>query len=488
MHARSLISKFAAKNITVGRKKKLPLLENVEITGIASEGKALARVDNLVVFVPGLVPGDVADIQIIRKRKNYLEGLVVHVKELSKMRTKPVCQHFGVCGGCKWQQLPYNRQLIYKQKQVEDNLERIAKVELPEIRPIIGSQEQYEYRNKLEYTFSATRWLDDLEVESGTIISDRRALGFHIPGKFDRVLNIEKCYLQKELSNRIRNSIRDFTMQQDYSYYNQRENLGLMRNLIIRNSTLNEWMVVVVFHSDEKVLIHNLMEHIRLNFPEISSLMYVINTKLNDTIHDQQIRLYSGKDHIVEEMDGLQFKIGPKSFFQTNSKQALELYRITREFADLKGDEIVYDLYTGTGTIANYLAKYCVRVIGIENIVSAIEDAKINASANRLSNTGFFCGDIRDVFNTGFVEEYGHPDVIITDPPRAGMHAEVVRAILNALPEKIVYVSCNPATQARDIKLLSERYRVTEIQPVDMFPHTHHVENVVRLDLVSKNQ
>lgn len=469
----------------MGRKKKLPLLENIEILDIAAEGKAIARTENMVVFVPGLVPGDIADVQIIRKRRNYMEGFAVELKKSSEMRVDPVCGHFGICGGCKWQQLPYEKQLFYKQKQVEDNLKRIGKVDISGIKYILGSTNQYEYRNKLEYTFSATRWLSEQEIISGTEITERRALGFHIPGKFDRVLDIETCYLQPDLSNRIRNSIKEFTLRNNYSYYHQRENTGFMRNLIVRNTSLNEWMVVVVFHYNEKKLIRDLMEHIKSNFPELTALLYVINPKLNDTINDQEVVLFSGRDHIFEELDGLHFKIGPKSFFQTNSQQALELYRITRKLADLKGHEVVYDLYTGTGTIALYLAGSSKKVIGIENVEAAIADAKINAELNNIKNTAFFCGDMKDVLTDSFFTENNSPDVIVTDPPRAGMHADVVDAILRALPERIVYVSCNPATQARDIQLLSGKYAVSEIQPVDMFPHTHHVENVIRLDLIN---
>ena len=468
----------------MGRKKKLPLLENIEITDIAAEGKALARVGDMVVFVPGLVPGDVADVQINRKRKNYMEGFVVKLQKPSAIRVDPVCSHFGVCGGCKWQHLPYEKQLFYKQKQVEDNLQRIGKIDLPQINQIVGSHLQYEYRNKLEYTFSATRWLSDEEIQSGQEIDDRRALGFHIPGKFDRILAIEKCHLQQDLSNQIRNSVKEFTFRKNYSYYHQRNNEGFMRNLIVRNTSLGEWMVIVVFNADEESLIRDLMDHLCKNFPEITSLQYVINPKVNDTIHDLEVFLYAGKDHIFEELDGLRFKIGPKSFFQTNSKQTLELYRITKAFAELKGDEVVYDLYTGTGTIANYLAKSCKKVVGIENVEAAITDAKINAEINGIENTVFFAGDMKDVLNDSFIMENGPPDVIVTDPPRAGMHTDVVNVILGAMPRSIVYISCNPATQARDIQLLSDKYKVTKIQPVDMFPHTHHVENVVRLVLM----
>lgn len=469
----------------MGRRNKLPLFENIEITDIAAEGKALARIDNMVLFVQGLVPGDVADIQINRKRKNYMEGIVVKLRKQSPIRKSPVCDHFGVCGGCKWQQLPYKNQLLYKQKQVEDNLQRIAKVNFPEISPILGSAAEYEYRNKLEFTFSSTRWLSEKEIQSNAIIKDRRALGFHIPGKFDRVLDIGKCYLQHDFSNSIRNCVKDFTLQHDYPYFDQRNNNGLMRNLIIRNTILGEWMVVVVFYLADDSVINKLLEHIKINFPEITSLMYVINPKVNDTIHDLEVKTYHGRDHIFEELNGLKFKIGPKSFFQTNTCQAKELYRITREYAALTGDEIVYDLYTGTGTIACYIAKDCRKVIGIENIDAAVEDAKINADLNNIENTWFITGDMKDVLDETFIEEHGSPDVIIADPPRAGMHADVVNAIKLARPDRIIYVSCNPATQARDIQVLSENYKVTAIQPVDMFPQTHHVENVVRLDLIS---
>lgn len=475
--------KFVQKLYKVGRKKKLPLLENVEILDIASEGKALARSENMVVFVPGLVPGDIADVQIIKKRKNFMEGFAVQLKKPSEMRISPVCGHFGVCGGCKWQHLPYDKQLFYKQKQVQDNIQRIGKVTLPKINPIIGSKSQYEYRNKLEYTFSATRWLSEEEIISGAEITERRALGFHIPGKFDRVLDIETCYLQSDLSNRIRNSIKEFTLQNNYSYYHQRENEGFMRNLIVRNTSLNQWMVVVVFHANEEKYIQDLMDHIKSHFPELTALLYVVNPKFNDTIHDQEVVLFSGRDYVFEELDGLQFKIGPKSFFQTNSQQALELYRITRKFTDLKGHEVVYDLYTGTGTIALYLARSCKKVIGIENIEAAIADAKENAELNKIKNTKFYCGDMKEVLTDTFFNKNGRPDVIVTDPPRAGMHADVIDAILQVQPKRIVYVSCNPATQARDIQLLAGEYEVSEIQPVDMFPHTHHVENVIRLDL-----
>ncbi len=468
----------------MGRKKKLPLISNLEIIDFAAEGKSIARLDNMVIFVKGLVPGDIADVQITRHRKKYMEGFAVEIKKSSEERAAPFCSHFGTCGGCKWQILDYKKQLIYKQRQVSDNLQRIAKVPLPEISPIIASHRQQFYRNKLEYTFSANRWLNDEEIISGKEISDWRALGFHLPGKFDRVLHIERCYLQPDFSNQIRNRIRKFTLKNDYSYYNHRINSGLMRNLIIRNSSLDEWMVIVVFAHNDKEKISVLLDLIENEFPSITSLQYVINPKLNDTINDLDIRLYSGRDHIFEELNGLKFKIGPKSFFQTNTAQALELYKIALRFAEFKRNELVYDLYTGTGTIANFIASHCNKVIGIDTVEDAIADARINSEINNIKNTVFISGDIKDILNPDFVSEYGRPNVIFTDPPRNGMHPAVVEAIKAMLPERIIYISCNPSTQARDIQLLSCCYEVKCIQPVDMFPHTHHVENVVRLDRI----
>jgi 23S rRNA (uracil1939-C5)-methyltransferase len=468
----------------VGRKKNLPLIENLEILDITSEGQSIGKVDNMIVFVPGLIPGDIVNVQIKRKRRNYMEGFVTELKTKSTLRIEPFCSHFGVCGGCKWQNLPYAQQLFYKQKQVTDNLQRIGKVELPEVFPIIGSRDQRFYRNKLEFTFSETRWLSESELKAGEEIADRRALGFHIPGKFDRILEIEKCYLQDDLSNKIRNEVRDFTRKNNYTYYHQRENSGLMRNLIIRNTLIGEWMVIVVFQFDEKEKIDLLLNHIVTQFPFITSLIWVINSKKNDTLFDLEHNLFSGRDHIFEELDGIRFKIGPKSFFQTNSAQAHELYRKTLEFAALKGDEIVYDLYTGAGTIANYIARKCKQVVGIEFVKEAIIDAGINSQLNEINNTSFFAGDIKDTLNPEFFAHHGKPDIIITDPPRAGMHPKVIQQLIESLPDRIVYVSCNPATQARDINLLSEYYKVTAIQPVDMFPQTHHVENVVRLEKI----
>lgn len=468
----------------MARRKKLPLITDLEITDIAAEGKSIARYDNMVVFIPNLVPGDVADVQVVRKKKKYMEGFCTELKKESEIRTIPFCAHFGVCGGCKWQILSYEKQLYFKQKQVSDHLQRIGRVSLPEMNPILGSEQQQYYRNKLEYTFSSSRWLSDAEIKSGAEIDDRRALGFHLPGKFDRILDIDTCYLQNDLSNRIRNRIRDYTLQHDYTYFDHRSRTGLMRNLIIRNSNLGEWMVIVVFQYDEHEKIDPLINMLAVEFPDITSLMYVINPKLNDTINDLDIQLYSGRDHIIEELDGLKFRIGPKSFFQTNTSQALRLYRTALEFAELKGEELVYDLYTGTGTIANFISSHCKNVIGIENVGEAIKDAKVNSRINNIHNTQFFTGDIKDVLTPEFFTNYGRPDVIITDPPRAGMHPDVVKAIKESLPEIIVYISCNPATQARDIQLLSDVYHVNRVQPVDMFPQTHHVENIVRLDRI----
>jgi 23S rRNA (uracil1939-C5)-methyltransferase len=474
---------FAAlKNKIVGRRRKLPLIENLEIIDVAAEGKAIGKHNDMVVFVPWLIPGDIADVQITRKRKKFMEGQAIRVHKYSTDREEPFCEHFGACGGCKWQNLPYEKQLHFKQKQVVDNLTRIGKLKVEDVKPILASVKTKYYRNKLEYTFSASRWLTEDEVAKGDKIANRNALGFHVPGMFDRVIDLNHCYLQDEFSDKLRLAIRKYSEEEGFSYYHQRSNEGFLRNLIVRNTNIGERMVIVVFGNNDQDKIEAMMYFIKDNFSHITSLMYVVNEKLNDTIGDLDIRLYDGRDHIFEEMEGLKFKIGPKSFFQTNSDQALELYKITREFAGLKKEDVVYDLYTGTGTIANFVAKECKKVIGVEYVEDAIIDAKMNSELNGIDNTAFFAGDMKDVLNTEFIVEHGAPDVIITDPPRAGMHPDVVQTILNASPEKIVYVSCNPATQARDIELLSEKYLVTAIQPVDMFPHTHHVENVVRLE------
>ncbi len=464
------------------KRKELPLLEGVTITGVAAEGKAVAKVDGMALFVPFAAPGDVADIQLIRKKNSFSEGRVVRFQSLSPLRSEPFCQHFGVCGGCKWQHLPYTEQLRYKQQQVLDNLTRIGKVELPEISPILGAPQITFYRNKMEYTFSDKRWLTEEEVRSRQDFGQMNALGFHIPGMFDKVLDIEKCWLQDDLANRIRNCVRSFCLEHGYSFFDLRNQAGLMRTLLIRNSSIGEWMVIVVFYEDESEKRERLMAYLAAAFPEITSLLYIINRKANDTITDQEVVVWKGRDHIIEEMEGLQFRIGPKSFYQTNSEQAYHLYEVARSCAQLTGKERVYDLYTGTGTIANFVARNAKEVIGIEYVEEAIADAKVNSQINGIENTLFYAGDMKDVLTAAFVAEHGRPDVVITDPPRAGMHDDVVQAILLAAPERIVYVSCNPATQARDLNLLDAAYRVTRVQPVDMFPHTHHVENVVLLE------
>ena len=469
------------------KRKELPLLESVLITDVAAEGKAIAKVDGLAVFVPYAVPGDVVDLQLTRKKNSYAEGRVVRFEKYSENRTTPFCSHFGVCGGCKWQQLPYSEQLKYKQKQVQDNLVRIGKIELPEITPILGAPKDTFYRNKLEFTFSNKRWLTEEEISSDREFNQMNALGFHIPGMFDKVLDIDKCWLMDDLSNQIRNSIRTFSLEQGYSFFDLRNQEGLMRTLMIRNSSIGEWMVIVVFYEDDQEKREKLMEHLALQFPQITALLYIINQKANDTITDQEVLVWKGRDHIVEEMEGLRFRIGPKSFYQTNSEQAYHLYEVARSFAQLTGDELVYDLYTGTGTIANFVARNAREVIGIEYVEEAIADAKVNSAINQIENTRFYAGDMKDVLTEEFIAAHGHPDVIITDPPRAGMHEDVVNAILLAEPQRIVYVSCNPATQARDLSLMDAKYRVTRVQPVDMFPHTHHVENVVLLEKRSKD-
>lgn len=467
-------------------KKVLPLLEKVTITDVAAEGKAIAKVNDLVVFVPYVVPGDVVDLQIKRKKNHYAEAEAVKFHEYSSVRAVPFCEHYGVCGGCKWQVLPYSEQIKYKQKQVEDNLKRIGKIELPEILPILGSAKTEFYRNKLEFTFSNKRWLTWEDIQQNVTYDQMNGLGFHIPGAFDKVLAIEKCWLQDDISNRIRNAVRDYTYEHNYSFINLRSQEGMLRNMIVRTSTTGELMVILIckiVEESEMELFKNILQFIADSFPEITSLLYIINNKCNDTINDLDVHVFRGNDHIFEEMEGLRFKIGPKSFYQTNSEQAYNLYKITREFAGLTGNELVYDLYTGTGTIANFVSRQARQVIGIEYVPEAIEDAKVNAEINGIDNTLFFAGDMKDMLTQDFINEYGRPDVIITDPPRAGMHQDVVDVILFAEPKRIVYVSCNPATQARDLQLLDAKYAVKAIQPVDMFPHTHHVENVVLLEL-----
>ena len=468
------------------KRKELPLLEKVTITDVAAEGKAIAKVDDLVIFVPYVVPGDIVDLQIKRKKHHYAEAVAVKFHEYSSERAVAFCQHYGVCGGCKWQILPYTEQIRYKQKQVTDNLTRIGKIELPEISPILGSEKTQFYRNKLEYTFSNKRWLTEEEVKQEVKYDQMNAVGFHIPDAFDKVLAIEKCWLQDDISNRIRNAVRDYAYEHNYSFINLRTQEGMLRNMIIRTSSTGELMVILIAKIEadgEMVLFKELLQYVADTFPEITSLLYIINNKRNDTITDLDVYTFKGKDHIFEEMEGLRFKVGPKSFYQTNSGQAYNLYKVARNFAGLTGKELVYDLYTGTGTIANFVSKQARQVIGIEYVPEAIEDAKVNAEINGIKNTLFFAGDMKDMLTQDFINQYGRPDVIITDPPRAGMHQDVVNVILFAEPKRIVYVSCNPATQARDLQLLDIKYKVTAVQPVDMFPHTHHVENVVLLEL-----
>ena len=467
------------------KKKELPLLEKVTITDVAAEGKAVAKVNELVIFVPYVVPGDVVDLQVKRKKNHYAEAVAVKFHEKSPLRTEPFCSHFGVCGGCKWQCLSYEEQLKYKQKQVFDNLTRIGKVELPEFRPILGSEKTRFYRNKLEFTFSNKRWLTEEEVKQNVKYDQMNAVGFHIPGAFDKVLAIDKCWLQDDISNQIRNAVRDYAYAHNFPFFDLRTQEGLLRNIMIRTSSTGELMVVLqckVTDDEGRRKMEEILQFMADSFPQITSLMYVINNKCNDTIGDLDVEVFKGNDHIFEEMEGLRFKVGPKSFYQTNSEQAYNLYKVAREFAELTGNELVYDLYTGTGTIANFVARQARKVVGIEYVPEAIEDAKVNSALNGIDNTLFYAGDMKDILTNDFIAEHGRPDVIITDPPRAGMHNDVIDVILAAEPKRIVYVSCNPATQARDLQLLDGKYKVTAVQPVDMFPHTHHVENVVQLE------
>lgn len=467
------------------KKKELPLLEKVTITDVAAEGKAVAKVNELVIFVPYVVPGDVVDLQVKRKKNHYAEAVAVKFHEKSPLRTEPFCSHFGVCGGCKWQCLSYEEQLKYKQKQVFDNLTRIGKVELPEFRPILGSEKTRFYRNKLEFTFSNKRWLTEEEVKQDVKYDQMNAVGFHIPGAFDKVLAIDKCWLQDDISNQIRNAVRDYAYAHNFPFFDLRTQEGLLRNIMIRTSSTGELMVVLqckVTDDEGRRKMEEILQFMADSFPQITSLMYVINNKCNDTIGDLDVEVFKGNDHIFEEMEGLRFKVGPKSFYQTNSEQAYNLYKVAREFAGLTGNELVYDLYTGTGTIANFVARQARKVVGIEYVPEAIEDAKVNSALNGIDNTLFYAGDMKDILTNDFIAEHGRPDVIITDPPRAGMHNDVIDVILADEPKRIVYVSCNPATQARDLQLLDGKYKVTAVQPVDMFPHTHHVENVVQLE------
>ena len=472
----------------MSRKRKEPIVaEGVRIEKMAAEGKCIGHLaDERVVFVPFVAPGDVVDLRLSRRRRSYAEGTVSAIREYSPLRIEPRCEHFGLCGGCKWQHLPYQIQLEAKEQQVYDQLERIGHLTIGERRPILGAEETYYYRNKMEYTFSNRRWLTEDEVASDGSFSDPHfgwGLGFHIPGRFDKVLDIKACHLQADLGNKIRLFIRDYTLSHSgYDYFDLRQQEGLMRSLMIRISeTTHEVMVVVVFYKEEPKLRVQLLEAIREAFPEITSLQYVLNPKANDSFGDLEVIPYSGADHIWEEMEGLRYKIGPKSFYQTNSLQAWHLYDVVRQLANLKGDELVYDLYTGTGTIASFVSRSARRVVGIEYVPEAIEDAWVNCEVNGLSNLDFYAGDMKDILTDDFVQEHGHPDLIITDPPRAGMHPDVVATLLRTAPERIIYVSCNPASQARDVAMMQEAYEVTIAQPVDMFPHTHHVENVLLL-------
>ena len=463
------------------RRKDYPLIEGLHITTLAAEGKAMGKVDNQVVFVAMAVPGDVVDVQIRKHHRRYMEGTIVRFVEKSPLRVEPFCEHFGVCGGCKWQSLPYEEQLKQKTTQVEDQLVRIGHLNIPEVRPCLGSERTREYRNKLEFTFADKRWLTYEEIAEAGDIASTPAVGFHIPGCFDKVLDINRCHLQIDISNRIRLATKAFCIEHDYSFHNARLHEGLMRTMVIRTASTGEIMVIVVFNENDTERINALMSYLKAEFPEITSLIYMVNEKWNDSLGDREPICFAGKDHIIEEMEGLKFKVGPKSFYQTNSEQAYELYKVTRDFADLKPTDILYDLYTGTGTIANFCARRAAKVVGVEYVPEAIEDAKINSEINNIENTVFYAGDMKDVMSDEFIARNGRPDVIILDPPRAGVDERVLEVIKRAAPERMVYVSCNPSTQARDLALLDDMYEILAVQPVDMFPHTHHVENVVKL-------
>lgn len=465
------------------KNRRRKTFENVTVVDAGAKGKSVGKApDGRVIFLSNAVPGDVVDVMTTKKRKAYFEGVATKFHTLSDKRTEPVCQHFGTCGGCKWQHMGYEHQLYFKQKEVENNLKRIGNLELPTTQPILGSKEQYFYRNKMEFSFSDSRWLTQKEIDSDKDIEDRNALGFHIPGMWDKILDIKKCHLQEDPSNAIRLETKQFANKNGLSFFNPRKQEGLLRTLMIRTSSTGEIMVLIQFFEEHKEQRELLLNHLKDTFPEITSLLYVVNSKANDTIYDQEIICFAGRDHIFEEMEGLQFKINAKSFYQTNSAQAYELYKVTRDFAGLTGNELVYDLYTGTGTIAQFVAKDAKKVVGVESVPEAIADAKANAVHNQISNVEFFVGDMKNVFNDDFIAAHGQPDVIITDPPRDGMHKQVVEQLLQVAPPKIVYVSCNSATQARDLALMKEQYQVVKVQPVDMFPQTHHVENVVLLE------
>ena len=465
------------------RRNKNKVFSNLEVIDAGAKGKTIAKApDGKVVFLPNAVPGDIVDVQTFKQRSGYYEGKATVFHKLSDKRTQAACEHFGTCGGCKWQHMDYSHQLFYKEKEVVNNLKRIGHLELPEITPILGSKDHYFYRNKMEFSFSDSRWLTQEEIASEKDLGDRNALGFHIPGMWDKILDVKKCWLQGDPSNAIRNAVKDFAIKHQIPFFNTRKQTGVLRTLMIRNTSICEWMVVVQFFKEDLIKRTALLDHLKTTFPEITSLQYIINGKANDTIYDQEVICYDGRDHIFEEMEGLRFKINAKSFYQTNSDQAYNLYKITREFAGLTGKELVYDLYTGTGTIAQFVAKNALKVIGVESVPDAIRAAKENAVLNQIDNVDFFVGDMKTVFNTEFIDTHGHPDVIITDPPRDGMHKDVVAQILKITPEKIVYVSCNSATQARDLALLDSEYKISKTQAVDMFPQTHHVENVVLLE------
>jgi len=465
------------------RQQPMPKLENIEMQSLAAEGKSFTKVDEKALFVPFTVPGDVVDVQVTKNRAAFMEGKVVRFEKKSEMRIDPKCEHFSVCGGCKWQMLAYDEQLKAKQQQVLDNLQRLGDFEMPEMMPILASEKQYFYRNKMEFTFSSRKWLiENYSKEVNFEDINMNGLGFHMPGMFDRILDLDNCYLQAEPSNAIRLSVRDYAFKHNLSFYHQREQVGYLRNLIIRTASTGDLMVILVVGEDQPEALKGLMAHIDENFPQITSLMYVINQKMNTIITDLKIELYSGNPYLMEEMEGVKFKVGPVSFYQTNSTQAYEMYKITRDYAGLTGEELVYDLYTGTGTIANFVARKAKKVVGIEYVPEAIDDAKANSELNKIDNTVFYAGDMAKVLNHDFIKANGKPDVVITDPPRAGMHEKVIKQLLNAAPKRIVYISCNPATQARDITLMNDMYEVTKIQPIDMFPQTHHVENIVLLE------
>jgi len=468
----------------MARKNQKQLFTNLEVIDAGAKGKSVAKApDGKVIFLNNAIPGDHVDIQIFKKRKGYYEGKATKFHALSDKRSKPECEHFGTCGGCKWQHMAYEHQLYYKQKEVENNLKRIGHLELPELLPILGSEEQYFYRNKMEFSFSDSRWLTTEEINSDEDLGDRNALGFHIPGMWDKILDVKKCWLQADPSNDIRNAVKRFAVDNNLQFFNTRKQTGLLRTMMIRTTSIGEIMVVVQFYDDHKIKRELLLDFLSEQFPQITSLQFVVNQKANDTIYDQEVICYKGRDYIFEEMEGLRFKINAKSFYQTNSEQAFQLYKITREFAGLKGDELVFDLYTGTGTIAQFIAKDAKKVIGVESVPDAIVAANENAQLNEITNVEFYVGDMKKVLNQDFIKSHGKPDIIITDPPRDGMHKDVVSQILTILPKKVVYVSCNSATQARDLALMKEYYNVTKVQPVDMFPQTHHVENVVLLEL-----